>query len=72
MYLAEIDALIDEIEDLRLLIADIDITQHEHTLCTGIPALSKILDDAKEQLFKLDEIMEHQLALTKTSLELLG
>jgi hypothetical protein len=58
---AEIDALINEIEDLRLLIADINITEHEHMLRTDVPALSKLLDNAKEQLFKLDEIMEHRL-----------
>jgi hypothetical protein len=40
---AEIDILINEIKDLRLLIADIDIIQREDTLCTNIPAHSKIL-----------------------------
>jgi hypothetical protein len=45
---AEVHALINEIEDLRLLIEDIDRTQHEHTLCTDIPAHSKILEDAYE------------------------
>jgi hypothetical protein len=37
-----------------------------------IPALSEILDDAREQLFKLDKIMEHRWRLTETPLELLG
>ncbi|RFU26989.1 hypothetical protein B7463_g9348, partial [Scytalidium lignicola] len=58
---AEIDALINEIEDLRLLIADMNITEYEHMLCTDNPALSKLLGNAKEQLIKLDKIMEYRL-----------
>jgi len=58
---AEIDALVNEIEDLRLWITDINLSQHEATLRQDMPALCKLLDEARSQILNLDEIVASRL-----------
>jgi hypothetical protein len=58
---AEIDAVVNEIEDFRLWIGYMNDTAPQSSLNSDVPALTKLLDEARGQLTKLNEVVTSNL-----------
>ena len=65
--IAKIDALINEIEDLRLVLADLNFNhtaeaaEQEVSSSHEVPGLSVLLARARQELAMLDTVMSHRL-----------